>query len=102
MLTLLQVKIAIKNRQSFKTNNIEAFQGFHNGKTYYSIKSYDTLIYNELTGLDNTFYSVTTSKLQNMIREAFNIEKPKSKREVKNFDIKLNNVKINTSVFSIN
>ena len=73
MLKLNEVKIAIKNRQAFKTNNIAAY--YRNG--FYNINSYSTCIYNDITGLDNTFYSVTTSKLQNMIREAFNLEKVK-------------------------
>lgn len=97
MLNLKQVRQAIENRQAFKTNNIEAFYRKEalNNVQRYVIKSYDTEIYNDLTGLDNTKYSHTTSKLQSMIREAFNIPLVK---ESKNFDVKLNNVKINTSV----
>ena len=79
MLNLKQVKQAIENKQAFKTNNIEAFYRKEalNSVQRYVIKSYDTEIYNDLTGLDNTKYSHTTSKLQNMIREAFNLEKTK-------------------------
>ena len=69
MLNLNEVKIAIKNRQAFKTDNIEAFYG----KKGYTIFSYYTCIYNDVIGLDNTKYSHTTSKLQNMIKEAFNL-----------------------------
>lgn len=70
MLKLKEVKIAIKNRQAFKTNNIEAY--YKEG--IYFIKSYDILIYDDVTGLDNFKYSHTTSKLQNMIRQAFNLD----------------------------
>lgn len=91
MLNLKQVRQAIENRQAFKTNNIVAFYG----EKGYTIYSYYTCIYNDFAGLDNTKYSHTTSKLQNMIRQAFNIPLVK---ESKNFDVKLNNVKINTSV----
>ena len=69
MLNPKQVKQAIANKQAFKTNKSEAY--YRNG--FYNINSYSTCIYNDITGLDNTFYSVTTSKLQNMIRQAFNL-----------------------------
>lgn len=70
MLNLKQVRQAIENKQAFKTNNIEAFYG----EKGYTIYSYYTCIYNDSIGLDNTKYSHTTSKLQNMIRQAFNLE----------------------------
>lgn len=70
MLNLKQVKQAIANKQAFKTNNIEAY--YKEG--IYFIKSYDTLIYDDVTGLDNFKYSHTTNKLQSMIRQAFNLD----------------------------
>ena len=61
------IKYRINNQLSFKGNSTEGYYS----DLGYTIKSYNTIIYSDKEGLNTEFYSVTTSKLQNIIAQAF-------------------------------
>jgi hypothetical protein len=61
------IERAIYNYQSFRGNSCYGFRD--KNKTYHVI-SYATEIYNSKDGLNLTYYSVTTSKLQGIIARA--------------------------------
>lgn len=54
----------ILRRCEFKGNSVSAYNDKVLG---YVIKSYDTIIYSQRDGLNLDYYSVTTSKIQNII-----------------------------------
>jgi hypothetical protein len=62
----------LKNRQSFSSNSVTALKS----EGEYKVFSYDTLIYSEsLEGVyfDLTYYSKTTSKIQKLCKDVFEI-----------------------------
>ena len=61
------IKKCIEARQGFKSKNCAGYYL----KGDYIIKSYNTVIYSDITGLDLKKYSHTTSKLQKIISLAF-------------------------------
>lgn len=66
----------IINRQSFEGNSVT---GYYDGATY-TVKSYNTIML-EIDGngkidFNNKYYSVTTSKLQNLIIRALELDIP--------------------------
>lgn len=57
----------LERRQEFRGNSVRAFKDWEDN---YIVMSYDTIIYAQCAGgwyFDNTFYSPTTSKLQNLL-----------------------------------
>lgn len=70
------IKNKLANKQAFNGNSARAEI---NGSLY-NVYSYNTLIFSynldayQILDFDNKFYSVTTSRLQNMIKKAFNIK----------------------------
>ena len=62
-----EIREAIARRQSFKGNSCK---GYIDNEGVYRIISYATEVYNSKEGLNLTYYSVTTSKLQGIIGEA--------------------------------
>lgn len=62
-MNIKQIQEALTNKQVFKTNNVEAF---YIDKDYH-VKSYDTIIFTDYSGLDLQVYSQTTSKLQKFL-----------------------------------
>ena len=82
-LTYKEIPSAIRNLETFKGNSIEAL----NNTETYKVWSYDTLIlkYNkvnkEVEYFDNGYYSTTTSKLQNILIDIFNLNNGIKKRD---------------------
>lgn len=71
---------AIANRQDFSGNSTRGM----NAGTDYIVKSYETEILritNVSVTLDNSYYSVTTSKLQNIIIDALGLNIPHKRSE---------------------
>lgn len=68
---------AIKNRQEFNGNSVTAEIEELTGS--YLVKSYNTIILeilpNGVLGFNNKRYSVTTSKLQNLIIDSLELER---------------------------
>lgn len=57
----------LERRKEFRGNSVRAFKDWEGN---YIVMSYDTIIYAQCAGgwyFDNTFYSPTTSKLQNLL-----------------------------------
>lgn len=57
----------LERREEFRGNSVRAFK---DGEDNYIVMSYDTIIYAQCVNgwyFDNTFYSPTTSRLQNML-----------------------------------
>jgi rRNA maturation protein Rpf1 len=72
----------LKNRQSISGDSVTAFKN----EGVYKVFSYDTLVYSEsLKGVyfDLTFYSKTTSKIQKMIKDIFEIVPNKTTFKIK-------------------
>ena len=78
-----QIPEAIRNFETFKGNSVE---GLDNIETY-KVWSYNTLIFkynkvdNEVEYFDNSYYSTTTSKIQNILIDIFNLNNGKKKRD---------------------
>ena len=71
----------LANCQDFKGNSVEAFTVYGN----YYVRSYNTIIF-ELDGdgnksFNNKYYSVTTSKIQNMLIDIFGLNGGKHGRD---------------------
>jgi hypothetical protein len=64
----------LKNRQSISGDSVTAFKN----EGVYKVFSYDTLVY-----FDLTFYSKTTSKIQKMIKDIFEIVPNKTTFKIK-------------------
>lgn len=72
-----QMKDYILNKQSFMGSSVRAVRNNDD----YCIYSYDTLIYRESDNyFDNSKYSSTTSKIQNMIIDCFGLNDGIQKR----------------------
>ena len=73
----------LKNRESFAGNSVSAVMA--DGK--YIVYSYNTIILitdcvtDTVLEFNNRFYSVTTSKLQNMLIDVFNLNGASHKRK---------------------
>ena len=83
--TYKEMRELLKSREPFKGNSVEAV--YISGGSY-KVYSYGTLIFEidskhngETFHLDNKFYSVTTSKIQNMLIEVFNLNNGVKKRD---------------------
>ena len=78
-----QIPNAISNFETFKGNSIEALDNIQS----YKVWSYNTLIFkynkvnNEVEYFDNSYYSTTTSKIQNILIDIFNLNNGKKKRD---------------------
>ena len=68
----------LKHYESFKGNSVEAIYDKYTNK--YEVFSYNTRIYCNDGYFDNSYYSVTTSKLQNMLIDVFNLNNGIKKR----------------------
>jgi hypothetical protein len=64
--------------EEFKGNSVEAVYDEHLNK--YEVYSYNTRIYCNDGYFDNAYYSNTTSKLQNMLIDVFNLNNGIKKR----------------------
>ena len=75
MITQKEVVIYLTNKKPFQTSNIFACM---TEKSEYLVYSYQTIILRlnsagEVEYFDDGYYSRTTSKLQNRIKQAFNL-----------------------------
>ena len=75
MVTQKQVASYLASKKPFQTSNIFACM---TEKSEYLVYSYQTIILRlnsagEVEYFDSDYYSVTTSKLQNRIKQAFNL-----------------------------
>lgn len=73
---------ALYNKQDFKYGGHLGAHTFGDG--YYHVVDYNTLLLvldkdNKVVYFDNSFYSVTTTKTQNLLKEVFSIDAPKRK-----------------------
>lgn len=73
---------ALNNKQEFKYGN--HLSALIIGDNNYHIMDYNTLLLvldkdNRVVYFDNSFYSVTTTKTQNLLKEVFSIDAPKRK-----------------------
>ena len=72
-----QVRDALYHRQAFEHGSCEAWRRDGAERHDYTVRSYDTIIFrydvaaNHVLYFDNRYYSNTTSRLQNMIRDQF-------------------------------
>lgn len=76
--TYREIPALLKSRKPFEGNSVYAInRTLCNGSKDYSVYSYDTCIYEEYNGkcsyFDDSFYSRTTSRLQNILRSVFEI-----------------------------
>jgi len=62
----------------FKGNSVEAVYDEYSNK--YEVYSYNTRIYCNDGYFDNSYYSATTSKIQNMLIDVFNLNNGIKKR----------------------
>ena len=82
-LTYKQIPTTIRSFETFKGNSVE---GLNNIETY-KVWSYNTLIFkynklsNEVEYFNNSYYSSTTSKIQNILIDIFNLNDGKKKRD---------------------
>ena len=67
--------------EEFKGNSAEAVYDEYSNK--YEVYSYNIRIYCNDGYFDNSYYSMTTSKLQNMLIDVFNLNNGIKKREGK-------------------
>ena len=72
---------ALKNYEEFKGNSVSAYYDEYFNK--YEVYSYNIRIYCNDGYFDNSYYSMTTSKLQNMLIDVFNLNNGIKKREGK-------------------
>lgn len=77
-----EMQEALAFKQGFKSNSVSA--KWEDGR--YTVYSYSTVIYRSrddmgLYYLDNKYYSVTTSKLQNMLIRVFKLNSEIEKRD---------------------
>jgi hypothetical protein len=90
MTTYNEMPTALKNKERIKGNSVTAYYDSVNHR--YMVDSYATRIF-EIKGqmveyFDNTFYSITTSKLQNMLIDTFKLGLAK-KRDDKKYNWKI-------------
>ena len=71
----------LRTYDEFNGNSVEAVYDEHSNK--YEVYSYNTKIYCNDGYFDNSYYSATTSKIQNMLIEIFNLNNGIKKREGK-------------------
>lgn len=64
--------------EEFKGNSVSAYYDEYSNK--YEVYSYNTRIYCNDGYFDNSYYSTTTSKIQNMLIDIFNLNEGKRKR----------------------
>jgi len=82
-LTYKEIPSAISNFETFNGNSIEALNNIQT----YKVWSYDTLIFKynkidkEAEYFDNSYHSTTTSKLQNILIDIFNLNNGTKKRD---------------------
>ena len=79
--TYKEMEAKLRNKEPFDGNSVTARI---NSFGYYVIESYATTIYEdkgEHIYFDNSYYSVTTSKLQNMLIDIFNLNNGVKKRD---------------------
>ena len=82
-LTYKQIPSAVSNFETFKGNSVEALDNIQS----YKVWSYNTLIFkynkldNEVEYFNNSYYSTTTSKIQNILIDIFNLNDGKKKRD---------------------
>lgn len=77
--TYREMKELLSTHAPFEGNSVHAISGIR-----YEVYSYETLIYRSGPGrlgyFDNSFYSMTTSKLQNMLIDVFGLNDGKKVR----------------------
>ena len=80
--TYKEMKQELRNKQSFTGNSVTAR---YNSFGYYIVESYATTIFEDRGDnkyyFDNSYYSTTTSKLQNMLIDIFSLNDGKKKRD---------------------
>ena len=77
--TYKEMKNELRAYSEFRGNSVQAFYDEYSNK--YEVYSYSTRIYCNDGYFDNSYYSSTTSKLQNMLIEVFNLNNGVKKRD---------------------
>lgn len=76
--TYKEIPMLLKNREPFRAGTVTALKSEYWGKTRYTVYSYDTVIYEEFNGncsyINKNYYSPTTSRIQNIIKQVFREE----------------------------
>jgi len=78
MTTYKEMPSKLAKYEEFIGNSVKSA---YSNKGIYQVYSYETLIYASNGYFDNSYYSVTTSKLQNMLIDIFNLNNGKKERD---------------------
>jgi hypothetical protein len=84
MTTYKEIPNKLRNFEDFKGNSVRAILIAQNT---YKVYSYDTLIFeynynqSKVEYFDNSYYSNTTSKIQNILIDVFSLNNGKRKRD---------------------
>ena len=76
--TYKEMKQLLRRHEPFSGNSVEAVYDEHSNK--YEVYSYRTKIYSNDGYFDNSYYSPTTSKLQNMLIDIHSLNNNIKKR----------------------
>ena len=76
--TYKEMENKLRKYEEFEGNSVEAVYDEYSNK--YEVYSYNTRIYCNDGYFDNSYYSTTTSKLQNMLIRVFNLNNKIEKR----------------------
>jgi hypothetical protein len=82
MTTYKEIPNKLRNFETFKGNSAEGLDNIQS----YKVWSYNTLMFkynkvnNEVEYFNNSYYSNTTSKIQNILIDVFNLNNGKRKR----------------------
>jgi len=77
MTTYKDMSSKLARHETFRGNSVRAI---NNNTGFYQVYSYETLIYQSNGYFDNSYYSATTNKLQNILIEVFNLNNGIKKR----------------------
>lgn len=76
--TYREIPMLLKNREPFRSSSVTAVKSNIRGEIRYTVYSYDTVMYEEFNGncsyINKNYYSPTTSRIQNIIKQVFKEE----------------------------